>query len=360
MPVTALASLTTPTDNQSLHRSSHILELVAGPWAEQLSILFEFPFLQLTERSSIWWHIAAISLSSPIASPNNVKVIFEHIPCWKEAAWMACPSFTSDNVSILKKMPLPLWQGRSYRHLSRILHCERAVKIMRHADQVTPDLIAKIHDLPVQFRFKRITDWLVVPAQARLISKLFSHRSNDELVTLSRSLNNAPNRKSFWNKIRERFVEQTDQLAIPPAVTDPRVEPVVTFKRLRELSNEFNNCLSDLYRLDCMSGEHAIYVFHSDQEKVVICVSPRIGSVPVITEIKGKNNSDPSTSTVKDIREVFSAHGFRFEDEEPAHLYCRLDHDLNYFAAHDDPAGIERRVEKAMERVKRLSPVTNG
>lgn len=362
MPDAALASLTAHTDNQSFHRSSHILELAAGPWADQLSTLFEFPFLQLTERSSIWWHIAAISLSSPIVSPNNVRVIFDHISCWKDAAWTACPSFTSENVSILKKMPLPLWQKRSYRQLSRILHCERAVKIMRHSDQITPDLVETLEVLPVQCRYKTTTDKLVAPAEAQLIGKLFSHRSNEELVTLAQALKNTPDRKSFWNKARDQFVEQADQLAVPPSIDDPRVEPVVTFKRLQELSSEFNNCMSEVYRLECMSGEYAIFVFHSDHddEKVVIGVSPRIGSQPVVTEVKGKNNSDPSTSTMKDIRKIFLSHGFKFEEEEPAHLYCRLDHDLNYLAAHDDPAGIERRVEKAMDRVKRLHAVTSG
>lgn len=364
MPDTALASSPTPhlpLENQSsVHRSSHVLELVAGPWAEQLSTLFDFPFNDLTERSSIWWHIAAISLSSPIASANNVRVIFDHIPCWKDAAWTACPSFDNSNVSILKKMPLPLWDRSVYRKLCRILRCDQAVKIMRHSDQVTPDLVEKIHDLPVQFRTKRITDIFVDPEEAKLIAKFFSQRSNDELVQLSNALNNTPDREHFWKKIRKNFFDQIDQLAIPPEISDPRVEPVTTFQRLQEVSADFKNCVAELYRNDCMAGEHAFYVFNGDQEKAVICVSPRIGSQPVITEVKGKNNSDPSSSTLKEIRQIFLSEGFKFQEEEPAAIYSQIDRHIHYLAAHDDPAGVRKRTGKMLDRLNKWNGMVTG
>lgn len=365
MPDTALASSPSPNllpeNKSSVHRSSHVLELVAGPLAEQLSTLFDFPFSDLTERSSIWWHIAAISLSSPIASPNNVKVIFDHIPCWKDAAWTACPSFDDSNVSILKKMPLPLWDRSSYRKLSRILRCEQAVKIMRHSDQVTPDLVAIIHDLPVQFRTKKITDFLVDPEEAKLIAKFFSNLSNDELVQLCNALNNTPDREHFWKKIRKNFFDQIDQLAIPPAISDPRVEPVTTFQRLQEVSAEFKNCMADgLYRNDCLSGEHAFYFFDNEQEKAVICVAPRIGSQPVITDVKGKNNSDPSSLTMKEIRQIFLAEGFKFQEEEPAAIYGQIDRHLHYLAAHDDPVGVRKRTVKMLDRLNKLNGMVTG
>lgn len=287
-------------------RVSHVLEHVAGPWAADLAEIFPFPHSGLLEKSKIFWHSAAMVLANPIASKGNARVICDYVRDWRDAVSMAMPTFTRETASIAKKLSLPLWPRKAYRQLAHLLEDEHAVKMLRHASSVTPEFVGMIFHLPQVLRSQHMIDLLHHPDEAQLLDKLFEYIEPEHLERLVVSLNAAPCRRSFWNKVRRAFIIAVGEFPAPPAIDDNRFTPIQNAEQLYRAANDFRNCLRH-HMEETLSGSTAFYVVDAD-ETTVIQVEPRIGGYAV-TNICGIANQPVSEQTKSVILQVLADHG---------------------------------------------------
>ena len=288
-------------------RVSHVLEHVAGPWSADLAEIFPFPHSQLLNRSSVWLHIAAMVLANPIASRNNINVIFNHVRDWRDAVSMVMPTFSRETASIAKKLSLPLWPRTAYRQLTVLLEDQDAVKMLRHASSVTPEFAGMIFHLPQVLRSQHVIELLHHEDEAQLLDKLFGYIEADHLDRLVVSLNASPCRRSFWNKVRRAFIIAVGEFPSPPVINDDRFTPIQNAEQLYRAANDFRNCLRN-YREEVLQGSAAFYVCNVD-ERAVVQVEPRFGNYAV-TNICGIANEPVSDQTKSVILQVLADHGF--------------------------------------------------
>lgn len=340
-----------PIQIEVLPRVSHALEHIAGPWSVELATIFPFPHAQLLNKSAVYWHAAVMVLSSRIASPNNISVIFENVRDWRDALHMAMPTFNRENASIGKKLSLPLWPKASYRQLSGLLEDKQATKLLRHAYKVTPESVSLLHYLPTQLRIHQVVDLLTHEDESKLISKMFGRLSDDHQQRLVDALKSASSRQDVWKKLRHAFMSANGIFPTPPQIDDVRIEPILSTDQLSDVSKAMKNCLAGFSHADdALSGEAAYYVFTGD-EKAVIQIEPRFGG-HVVTEIGGVSNLPLSDDVLKIIKRIFAEHGISDETKLKTHwsniVNCRM---RNLAQEDEDTSHRKHLVEELMTAV---------
>jgi hypothetical protein len=310
------------------NRTSHALELIAGPMANQLAEFFSFPHSGFLNLPAPAMHSCGMTLSTRVSATNDVPLLLDHHKCdWREAAIMTSPAFNTDNVCVLRKMKLPLWESADYRLLSSLLTCSKSIKIMKHSAVVTADLVRILSSLPDRFRSKKIVGFLISEHEAELLEKLFFKRSEMALARIKNALENCTDRQHFFNKVSEHYFSDMQTLPAGPVIDDGRFKPITTTTDLQKTGLAFRNCLKS-YRFDSIGGEVGFYRFEG-REKAVISYQPRIDGRFVVDEILGPDNCKISTETRGEIRTVMEAHGFRFQDTDPASIHQEIDFKLN-------------------------------
>jgi hypothetical protein len=327
------STTSTKPEIQITHRISHALQQLAGPWSEQIAEIFPFPHAEFVHRSSMWMHVAGLILSNPNSSNGNVRVVFDHHRDWREAALVGSPRFTRDNVCVLKKMTLPLWSRDDYRLFIQLLDCPRAVKLTKHADQLTPEFVRKIAHLPAEFRDRKTIEILMHYEEAKLLSRLFNHRDHDEKKRISSSLKGTKNRTAFWRKASQNFFHSFGDFPGVLEIDDIRFETVRTVQALLNTAKEFENCLHN-YVNEGLSGQCGFVIFRGN-ETAVISYEPRLGNRHVIEQIHLAKNEVPSDETIAEIMAVLKDYGFIFGELDPQQVYQSLDNRMHRLAIAD-------------------------
>ena len=340
-----------------LPRLSHVLEhLCPHDYAFELGRIFPFPHTQLLTKPAVHWHIAAMVLSSRIASPNNIKVIFENVRDSADALHIAAPAFNRENASIAKKLSLPLWSKASYRQLSDLLVDKKATKLLRHAENVAPELVGMLHYLPAQLRIHQVVDHLNQD-EAKLVTKMFDRLSNDHQQRLVDAMKSSSSRQDIWKKLRQAFMSANGNFPIPPEIDDPRIEPILCVDQLSAVAQIMKNCLGGFNHADdALSGEAAYYVFNGD-EKAVIQIEPRFGG-HVVIEIGGVSNEPLSDDTLKIIKQILVDHGFSDETKSKCHWSTTIQCQMRNLANEDEDtshrAALTQELLQAVEEVPAL------
>jgi len=338
-----------------LPRVSHVLEhLCPHDYAFDIGRVFSFPHTQLLNKSAVHWHIAAMVLANPIASKNNINVIWHHVTDWRDALHIAMASFNRENASIAKKLSLPLWSKASYRQLSGLLEDKKATKLLRHADMVTPEFVAKLYCLNPQLRIHQVLDHLAQEDEAMLIAKMFGRLSDDHQMRLVDSLKAASSRQDIWKKLRTAFISANGDFPTPPEINDPRIKPILSFDQLSDVSKTMKNCLGGFgHAEEALSGEAAYYAFNGD-EKAVIQIEPRFGG-NVITDIGGVSNKPLSDEVLKIIKQIFANHGLGDETKSKCHWSTTIQCQLRNLANEDEATShCKHLVEELLQAVEEV------
>jgi len=353
MPNSSHSTTTAPAfqnNIQIIHRTSHALEHLAGPWSQRIAEMIPFPHASFLERSAAWMHAIGMILSNPVSSDNNVVVAIDHLRDWREAAFLGSPHFNSTNLSILKRMALPMWKRADYRQLGSILTCPQATKIMQHSVNVTPELVRILAAVPADLRLKKIVGFLMHENEGKLLDVLFSGMSAEAIKALKNTLEKCRDREHFFKKIHDHFSSEFQAIPAGPVIADDRFKPILNVRDLERTGLKFRNCMKS-YRFESLTAETGFYVF-SDDENAVISYLPRIDGSFIVDEILGPNNDPVSTKTLAVIRSVLAEHGFQFRDTHPAWIRQDIEFKLNRL-------GSERRADNAgriaMKAVEKLS-----
>ncbi|WP_394693884.1 hypothetical protein [Hyphobacterium sp.] len=336
-------------------RISHALDQLAGPWADHLAELFPFPHSDFVDRSSMWMHVAGLVLANPISSNNNVRVVFNHHRDWRDAAFVGSPRFTADNVYVLKKLTLPLWTREEYRLFTPLLDCDRALKLMAHADQVTPALVRKIAHLPAEFRDQKIVQFLLTEGEATLLHRLFNHRGDHEKKRIVSSLKSQKDRPSFWRKASQYFFEGFREFSGVLDIADDRFQTIRHVHELIQTSRKYKVCVNN-YVFECLSGMCGFLIFHG-KETAIICYEPRIGNRYIIDEINLPQNKAPSDETITEITSVLKDYGFDFGDIDPVEVFRSIDNRMHRLAIAGHELDSNKATEKLHDRLDQIDQI---
>jgi hypothetical protein len=362
---TTLSSLSSPTNStkheiQISPRISHALQQLAGPWSEQLAEIFPFCHYDFVNRSSMWMHVAGLILANPVSSNTNVKEVFTHHRDWRHAAFVGSLRFTRDNVCLLKKMTLPLWSRQDYQLFTSLLDCPRAVKLMKHADQLTRDMVRKIAHLPAEFRDQKTVDILLTEDEAKVLNRLFGHQDDAEKKRIVSSLKSQKDRPSFWRKASQHFFHGFEEFSDVLEIADSRFQSIGNVHELIEASEKYENCMKN-YVFECLSGMCGFLIFHG-KETAIIGYEPRIGNRYVIDEINLPKNETPSPETIAEITSVLKDYGFDFGDIDPVEVFRSIDNRMHRLAIAGHELDSNKATEKLHERldqIERMQVVKN-
>jgi len=341
-----------PMDFEIVHRISSALDHLAGPWSQSIAEQIPFPHSDFLERPSAWMHICGLILANPISSNNNIGTVLTHAKDWRDAAFAGSPSFTADNVCLLKKLALPLWERGDYRTFTSLLTCRHAVKIMMHEEAITPDFVRILAALPVEFRNTKIMKLLLHEVEGILLKSLFENRTNADRIRLNNALGMSSDRGHFWGKVTEHFFGKVGHFPAGSAIADDRFEAVRTFHDLERTGQKYRNCLRNFrnYGMEALAGEIGFLVFKGT-ETAIISYKPLIGGRFVIDDILGPNNMPVSQEVFEEIRLVLSPYGFAFSETNPAALYQDMETHLSRLA-HSTRA--DRAEQTALSAISKL------
>lgn len=350
-------STTSKPEIQIKPRISHALHQLAGPWPE-LTEIFPFPHADFVNRSSMWMHVAGLILSNPISSNRNVRVVFDHHRDWRDAAFVGSPRFTRDNVCVLKKMTLPLWSRDDYRLFTALLDCPRAIKLMKHADQITPELVRKIAFLPAEFRDRKTIEILMHFDEAKLLFRMFDRRNDSEKKRIASSLKSTKNRTDFWRKVSQQFFDGFGEFEGVLEIDDIRFETVRNRQRLLDVAREFSNCCAT-YFMNGLAAHTGFLVFRG-AETAIISYKARLGNRYVIDEIQGPNNQPISDDTVVEIEAVLKKYDFVWGSNDPMQTYRFLDNRMHRLATADhekDAAHATNKIGELLDQIDQIRSV---
>lgn len=329
-------------------RVSRVLQEICGPWSEEMAIQFPYPHLPALSLSGPWLTVFGLIFANPISANRNARVVFDYHRDWRDAAHIGSPRFTQDNVCVLKKLSLPLWSREEYRLFTPLLDCPRAVKLMMHADLITPSLVRTIAHLPAEFRVKKIVDFLLHHDESKLLSRLFDHRNDEDKNRIVSSLKSTKNRTDFWRKASQHFFHGFGEFPGVLEIDDDRFESVRTLRRLQELGKLHGNCMGTSYAIECLSGHTGFLVFHGS-EVAIISYKSRLGNRYIIDEIHGPENTPVDDETIAEIEKLLKGYGFVWGSNDPTQTLRFLDNRMHRLALAEHDMGAQHSTQKISE-----------
>jgi hypothetical protein len=283
-------------------RVSHALQALAPFHAPEIARLLPFPHQQFFALSTARVHLLGLSLI-------GVDILDIDIALLAAKRWsdVIKPLFDPPPIGlegVLSKMALPMWSGDDYRRLWDLIGCPHALDHLLHANELTPDLIAILHELPPILRHESIVRHLHRTSEARVIAYAFEDKK--KATRLLGAAKPIKKRERFFRKALS-IVSKTRKFSTAPEVKHPRIQPIRTPDELRRTALRFKNCLRS-HADKASSGERVFYVYEGDEPTVIMLSAGYVGEY-VIEQMLGINNAVLSVATQKVIRGAFGRVG---------------------------------------------------
>jgi hypothetical protein len=187
---------------------------------------------------------------------------------------------------------------------------------MRHAREVTPNLVAILAELPTALRVSKVYRHMRRPVEASAIAKMCDTPEKTKL--LLDTVSSSDSLERFYEKVLY-VVRRSDVFPTPPTIDHECVRPILDVNDLRQTALEFGNCVR-AYADQVATGSIAFYVVEGE-ERAVVSVKPLIGGRLVIDDINGVANVRLTSEAERRIRKIFDAHGMvRAADERRREL----------------------------------------
>jgi len=287
---------------QPFPRISGALKALAPDLADDIAAHFPFPHQPFFELAPARMHLLGMLITG--SDPDVIEFDRLRSLKWHDAATLVADPYPNGLERILSSMPLPLWAFEDYRKLWSLVVCQKAMTVMRHAREVTPALVAVLHELPPMLRAAKVCRHVRRPIEASVLARVCD--TTDKAALLLVSITASGSRYDFFEMLL-KVVRKSDVFPAPPVIDHPDVRPVADLDDLRRIALEFQNCMR-AYADQVASGSLAFYVVNGE-ERAVVSVKPLIGGRLVIDEMKGVGNTRLSGVTERRIRSIFERHG---------------------------------------------------
>lgn len=283
-------------------RISGALQALAGECADDLAQLFPFPHQMFFRLSPARMHLLGLALAGTPLDLIRVERLTARK--WADAARMVADPPPVGLEGVLGAIDLPMWSRPQYWALWAMAQCPKARKVLLHAENLTPNLVAILAQLPPGLRAAKIVAHVRRPMEAKLLAALCATDGDAErLMAMAKNCNS---RSDFYGHLADSALG-SDEFPAAPLIDHADIQPIANVVELRRAAIAFGNCLRDLVD-GAVNGLSAYYVYRGP-EPAVIAIAPRFGGRHVIEQISGLNNDLVSGATKQIIRAAFAAHG---------------------------------------------------
>lgn len=239
------------------HHSSRIsgaLKALAPDLADDIAAHFPFPHQPFFELAPTRMHLLGMLITG--SDPDVIEFDRLRSLKWHDAVTLIAEPCPVGLERILSSMALPVWTSEDYRKLWALVTCQKAMTVLRHSREVTPALVAVLHELPPMLRAAKVCRHVRRPIEASVVARMCD--TPDKAASLLVSITASGSRHDFYEMLL-KVVRKSDVFPSPPPIDHPDVRPVADLDDLRRTALEFQNCMR-AYADQIASGSLAFYV----------------------------------------------------------------------------------------------------
>jgi len=291
-----------------------LLAFIAGEFADAVAQVWPAPHGEFFALPAARRHAAAIALAGHARrelAPGELRRLVEFARDAAVADVLA-GDLSPGLMRALSKAGERLWQREDYEVFLDLLADPMANEVLRHLDEVRPDKLAPIAQLPPALRMAAVVrvlpSWAAAAELARAFRLAVRMRQPDAAGRIAR-------RWGAGGDIRAVFTRAQEDL-MPDAFRGPDAAPALAYpfvrvtsrKQLEQLAIEFRNCLRD-HAARIAEGRMAVYVWRKDPAAAVALNWDAAGWR--LAEAKAADNVDLEEVQLRELVRVLEAHGVR-------------------------------------------------
>jgi hypothetical protein len=226
--------------------------------------------------------------------------------------------------AVLKRLDTVPMQRKVYEALSRLMAPSPVADTLRHARQISPQVIQFLDDASPELAALRL--WLDIRSRAALKKAKFLHAVCVALPpsrcqqSITQRLTKLSTLRQLESWLRRQIV--TREFPAPPWMGTEWVYPLRTGAQLHAAALRFKNCVFSHYLEDMMTGKCHFYV--CERGPIIY----RLDRDPIfgwrIGEREGIKNTPLSRKDDRMCLEEFAAAGIPFFDSADEHYTCLL------------------------------------
>jgi hypothetical protein len=291
-----------------------LLAFIAGEFADAVAQVWPAPHGEFFALPAARRHAAAIALAGHARrelAPGELRRLVEFARDAAVAEALA-GDLSPGLMRALAKAGERLWQREDYEVFLDLLAEPMANEVLRHLDEVRPDKLAPIAELPPALRMAAVVRVLPSWAAAAELSRAFRlavrMRQPDAAGRIARRWGAGGDIRSVFSRAQEDLTPDAFRGPDPaPALAYPFVR-VTSRKQLEQLAIEFRNCLRD-HAARIAEGRMAVYVWRKDPAAAVALNWDAAGWR--LAEAKAADNVDLEEVQLRELVRVLEAHGVR-------------------------------------------------
>ncbi|MGD2132853.1 MAG: hypothetical protein PVI23_08675 [Maricaulaceae bacterium] len=295
-------------------RAFAALQARAGRYAGRVARLWPAPYENYMALPSARRHLAHLYMSridrAPGLSPRAFVREIEALPVRHFLARWA-PGAPLGLERALGKLGEDAWAPSDYARLLALLKAGGgAAKTLRHAQEISFDVVARLENLPERLRGPRTARWVSTGWEGQLVReavKLSERLGGPERAdVLVRRLERAKSRRRFFEMLVDDL--RPVELAAPVAET-VTLRPLRTVAEVKDAGRRFRNCLSDCVHR-AIFGASAFVEWRGEEPAVMELEREGVAGWRLVT-LLGVQNANVSARTSKLVGEALAAQGVR-------------------------------------------------
>jgi hypothetical protein len=299
---------------QRARTATSLLTFIAGEFADAIAQVWPAPHGEFFALPAARRHAAAIALAGLARRAFAAGELRRTVEFARDAAVAEALAgdLSQGLMRALAKAGERLWQREDYEVFLGLLAEPMANEVLRHLDDVRPDIFARIDALPPALRMAPVVRVLPSWAAAADLARAF------HLAVRMRDPEAAPRIARRWGAggdIHAVFARAQQDLT-PDAFRAPDQAPglpvpfarVTSRKQLEQIALEFRNCLAD-HAARIAEGRMAVYAWRVDPAAAVALNWDTAGWR--LAEAKAADNVDLDEAQLRELVRVLEFHGVR-------------------------------------------------
>jgi hypothetical protein len=249
----------------------------------------------------------AADLAEPLATQSMRRLLTTYLP--------QAPAGLPE---ALRRIVGDPWEPAQFAQLFSLLReGGDGAKVLRHAQEISRELVGVLATLPDALRRPRIVACLPSPALARLAvsaAKKASERADQTLGRIADRLERARSTPSLFRMLIDEI--GIERLAPPPIPGTDWLVPIASAQQIRSAALRFENCLEG--RIPWLLAGRGAYYEALGAEPAVVEIVRDAAGLWAVGEIRGHANADVSQALLVRIRTHLETHGARVNHCRPA------------------------------------------
>ncbi len=254
---------------QRARTATPLLAFIAGDFADAVAHVWPAPHGEFFALPAARRHAAAILLAglpSQSVSPTDIRRLVEY---QRDAvvAEAVAGDLATGLMRALSKAGEILWRRENYATFVQLMADPMGNEVLRHLDDVRPEVFAPIAALPPALRMVTIVRVVPSAAAAADLARAFHlaamMREPDAGARIARRWGAGGDTRAVFMRAHADMTPEVFRTATPAPVLDAPFVRVANRKQLEDVALEFRNCLAE-HGGRIAEGKMAAYVWRAE------------------------------------------------------------------------------------------------